>query len=1268
MEKESNLFSLVLSVLIASALIGLFGCATAPGREAATPIVSVLEEGQPPSGEPPSEEQPPDEGPPVEVQITLTADRTNLQPGECSTLQWNVQGGEVAHLNGQPVDLSGQMEVCPQETTTYSLAVYVGVGPPALPKAEREVVISVESTGQPPTSPAATSVPPAATHVTVLRDLEYARYELGGQEHALLLDLYLPEQSTPKPFPLLIYIHGGGWIEGSKDNCPGATFAQRGYTMACVSYRLPDLTGGCPQARSFPAQIHDVKAAVRWLRGHAEEYGLDPERFGAMGDSSGGHLAALLGTSHKVAGLEGSANLGVSDAVQAVCDWYGPIDVTQSPPMIVFEDDPCQLGLDYLNATYGGEETPYFYWTLAWGTFLGGSLADPVVLERAAQAIPLTYVDAGDPPFLVIHGEADGMVPIAQSELLVAALKEAGVEVTFVRLPGVGHSFSGSPGLDQEVDPAFLEPTLEFFDRHLKAPPLGEATPEVISAPSELTWVRLGGPPGGLGYDIRYNFDDPNTWYVTDNFAGVHISNDNGLTWQPSNTGIPPQLGPSGDWIPIFCLTVDPHNPQTVWAGTDKTGHIYKSTDGGRAWSQMDNGVDDFLEGVTFRGFNVDPRSSDIVYAAGEVGSPGWAGEDRPGREFDMVQGFVYKTTDGGQNWDLIWNGNNLARYVWIDPRDPNVIYVSTGIFDREAANSVPDSRMPGGVGVVKSTDGGQTWQEITNGLNNLYVGTLFMHPDDPDILLAGTGNNQYHEATGVYRTTDGGETWTHVLDTSQAEGGEVITSVELCPSDPNIGYAGGASTVYRTENAGQTWELVSGGVAGWGPSGVMAGWPIDMQCDVYDPNRVFANNYNGGNFLSEDGGRTWQNASDGYTGAQMRSVTVEPHDPARAYAAGRSGLWRTDDGGASWNGLYYPPADFGIFGLEWQAVGLDPSQPGHLLAVNIVSTVIMESEDGGLSWQVRWSLDRIHDELPAGIESQVPGAIVFAPSHPTTVYMGLCFDVCVMGHEPICDLPGVGVIVSHDGGASWERAVGDYLRDVCVINLAVGPTNAQTVYAAAATGLFKTADGGSTWTPLTGFPAGQVVRTVAVSPDDPQHVLVGVEGIGVYVSTDGGGTWQEGVAGLEANGSLHDIVFDPTNTQVVYTSDYLSGVYRSTDGGLTWTQINDGLRARSAMGLSISADGQHLYVATNGEGIYRLDLSGEPPQPVPGVTPAIPSTPPPVAAAPTSTLPPTQPTVPPEATPTPTSEASEGRGICGGVAAIPLALAGLVWVRRRRS
>jgi acetyl esterase/lipase len=320
------------------------------------------------------------------------------------------------------------------------------------------------ATATPPA--AATSTPPEIAGVAVHEDLEYASYQLDGTEHKLHLDLYLPQQSTPQLLAVLVFVHGGGWFEGSKETCPGQTLALNGYAVACVDYRLANYGLGCPQKLTFPAQIHDVKAAVRWLRLNADQYGLDPQRFGAFGDSSGGHLVALLGTSSGVTELEGTQNPGVSAAVQAVSVWYGPVDVAQSP--IVFEDDPCTTDQGYLIDTYGGEETPYFYWTLAWGTFLGGSLADPAVLDRAAQASPLTSVDPDDPPFLVIQGQDDDMIPVGQSELLVAALNDAGVDVEFVQPAGVGHGFVGPPGSGQEVVPEILQPTLEFFDRYLK--------------------------------------------------------------------------------------------------------------------------------------------------------------------------------------------------------------------------------------------------------------------------------------------------------------------------------------------------------------------------------------------------------------------------------------------------------------------------------------------------------------------------------------------------------------------------------------------------------------------------------------------------------------------------------------------------------------------------------------------------------------------------------------------------------------------------------
>jgi photosystem II stability/assembly factor-like uncharacterized protein len=230
---------------------------------------------------------------------------------------------------------------------------------------------------------------------------------------------------------------------------------------------------------------------------------------------------------------------------------------------------------------------------------------------------------------------------------------------------------------------------------------------------------------------------------------------------------------------------------------------------------------------------------------------------------------------------------------------------------------------------------------------------------------------------------------------------------------------------------------------------------------------------------------------------------------------------------------------------------------------------------------------------------------IVFAPSDPTRVYAGFGGEGgCTLLHEPC--VGGAGIAVSTNRGISWTLSTDPDVQNLPVIDLAVDPGNEQVVYAAGETGLFKTADGGTNWAavPITGQPPTVRVRAVAVSPADSLRLLAAVDGAyalpgsvpGIFRSSNGGSTWQASYTGLEPNGSIHDIVYDPTDAQIVYASDYTSGIYRSEDGGQTWVQINDGLWNRAGGPLSISADGQHLYVGTDGGGVFRLDLNGEPP------------------------------------------------------------------------
>lgn len=259
-----------------------------------------------------------------------------------------------------------------------------------------------------------------------LRDLEYARVG----ERALCLDLYLPEGDAG-PLPLIVWVHGGAWLAGDKTDCPAVPWTGDGYAVASVGYRLS------PEAR-FPAQIADCKAAVRWLRAHAGAYNLDPERFGAWGASAGGHLVALLGTAAHVREWETvGGHPDVSSAVQAVCDWFGPSDLTRMSelPSVIDHDAP----------------------DAAEALLIGGPVQQN--REKAARANPITYVTPDAPPFLILHGDKDDIVPINQSELLVAALRHAGVEAEYHVVAGAGHGFPG---------PEPLEITARFFDRRLK--------------------------------------------------------------------------------------------------------------------------------------------------------------------------------------------------------------------------------------------------------------------------------------------------------------------------------------------------------------------------------------------------------------------------------------------------------------------------------------------------------------------------------------------------------------------------------------------------------------------------------------------------------------------------------------------------------------------------------------------------------------------------------------------------------------------------------
>jgi len=260
----------------------------------------------------------------------------------------------------------------------------------------------------------------------------------------LAMDIYMPPRNAP-PRPLIVHVHGGGWTAGhtrhagATANFPAvlASLAAEGFVVASIEYRLAG------EAR-YPAQLQDVRAAVRYLRDHAGLYGIDPEHVAIWGGSAGGHLSALAAVTCGNSEFEADgvdAPVG-SECVQAAAIWYG-----------VFDFAAMAAGRP------GGSDG-------AVGGLLG--CAGSCSAEDYASASPVTFIDQDDPPFLLIHGEDDVVVPVAQSHLGEELLRAAGVPVEAIYIPGVNHSFVGrSLEVTRDATLKALNATFDFFHAQL---------------------------------------------------------------------------------------------------------------------------------------------------------------------------------------------------------------------------------------------------------------------------------------------------------------------------------------------------------------------------------------------------------------------------------------------------------------------------------------------------------------------------------------------------------------------------------------------------------------------------------------------------------------------------------------------------------------------------------------------------------------------------------------------------------------------------------
>lgn len=327
--------------------------------------------------------------------------------------------------------------------------------------------------------------------------------EVGGTP--LRLDIYMPSAGTA-PYPVVVHVHGGGWFTGDKYpiDAPVAPLLSQGIAIVSVQYRLTGWHYQFGDDLHFPAQIHDIKGAVRWLRANATTYNFDGKRIGVYGSSAGGHLAALLGTSGDVKELEGNVggNLNKSSRVCVVGEYFGPTDLMNENPD--FNGLPGHDDLDEPGST----RSHLIGWT-ADGQGIGDIRANqnnpnapyPTLVNVVRQASPLYHVTNDDPPTFIAHGTADQLVPVAQAQKLADALVTEGVPVELHLVPGANH---------EEIPPSVDAQLRSFLIAKLALDPTGPSAPTLVSAVGasdtkiNLEWTAANDPTTGVAQYIIY--------------------------------------------------------------------------------------------------------------------------------------------------------------------------------------------------------------------------------------------------------------------------------------------------------------------------------------------------------------------------------------------------------------------------------------------------------------------------------------------------------------------------------------------------------------------------------------------------------------------------------------------------------------------------------------------------------------------------------------------------------------------------------------------
>lgn len=620
-----------------------------------------------------------------------------------------------------------------------------------------------------------------------------------------------------------------------------------------------------------------------------------------------------------------------------------------------------------------------------------------------------------------------------------------------------------------------------------------------------------------------------------------------------------PSHGPEGGLV--SALVIDPSNSAVLYAGTSHG--VFKTTNAGVAWSDVSAGLTD----PSVTAIAIDPRRPGVVYAGTENGR-------------------FFKSIDGGTTWRGV--GESTLRLGWV-----NTLVVNP--LDTETLFAGGDK------GVFKSTNAGVTWRPASAGLTRRIVGALAIDPLVPSTLFAGASSpSNTSPYSSVFKSTDGGASWREIL--GGLRGG--ICGVALDPANPAAVYTGGqmydreVGILFKSVDAGETWTAIPGdgcsslavdftqtpnviytttlsslgpmkstdeGLtwARMGKSLPPQGWGGGIVAlDRRNPGTLYLTSGDFGVFKSTSGGDPWRARNHGLVGRRIRSLVVDPLDGRTVYAGTAGGIYRSTDGGASWEAPRLPA-------LLVNALAFDPSHPSRMYAASWKG--VHRSADSGRSWRI------VKDPLfRYGVT-----ALTIDPKEPSTLY-ARAGSVWLRKTWRFA--------TSVDGGESWH-VLKPGLPGRWVDLIAVDPHDTSTLYAGTwptfrnerlvGGGVFRSVDGGRSWR-AAGL-AGMVVSGLAIDPGASRTVYAGTDR-GVHRSIDGGRTWtRTGPRRVFVGGC--DVILDPRVSSTVYAACG-ERVYRSTNGARTWRAFDRGLGGREALTLAIDSTGRTLYAGTDA-GVY---------------------------------------------------------------------------------